>query len=392
MWTKKRHKIVFAILRFPFRIFFKFKNNFKAIKYKLEKKPYLILSNHLTTLDPFMLSCSFDRAIYFMSSSDLFCNKYSKLINWLVAPIPKNKSVNDIGAIKGCLRVIKEGGTVCVFPEGNRSYDGSLCYIDSSISKFVKMLKVDVVLYNIHGGYGIDPRWSKKTRKGYSYGRVKRVLKYEEIKEMDNESLYKLILKELRVIETPTPYLYKTKNRALGLERALYICPICKEKQTIYTKGNFIRCKNCCLEVRYNSNLSFSSNNKNFHFQFVKDWYNYQIKYVKGYDYNHQNIIYFDENVKLLKIEFGKKGEVLCEGKLEMYSNCIRIFGKGQSEFLIKDIFSMTVVGKHKLNFYIDKDIYQLIGDESFNALKYMQMYYHIINCMKGEKDEFFGM
>lgn len=391
MWVKKRHKYIFLILRFPFRIFFKLKNNFKAIKYKLEKKPYLILSNHLTTLDPFMLSCSFDRQIYFMSSSDLFCNKYGQLIEWLVAPIPKNKSVNDIGAIKGCLRVIKEGGTVCVFPEGNRSYDGSLCYIDPSISKFVKMLKVDVVLYNIHGGYGIDPRWSKKMRKGYSYGKVKRVLKYEEIKEMDNDKLYKLILEELKVPSTPTPYIYKGKNKALGLERVLYVCPICKKTQSIYTKGNFIKCKNCDLEVKYNTNLSLSSINKNFKFQFISDWYKYQIEYVKKYDFNHHSTIYSDDKVKLLKMEPHKKGTILIEGKLEMNSNAL-ILNSGEYEFLLSDIFSMTVLGKHKLNFYIDESIYQLKGKDDFNALKYMQMYYHIRNCMKGEKDEFLGM
>lgn len=391
MWVKKRHKYIFLILRFPFRIFFKLKNNFKAIKYKLEKKPYLILSNHLTTLDPFMLSCSFDRQIYFMSSSDLFCNKYGQLIEWLVAPIPKNKSVNDIGAIKGCLRVIKEGGTVCVFPEGNRSYDGELCYIDPSISKFVKMLKVDVVLYNIHGGYGIDPRWSKKMRKGYSYGKVRRVLKYEEIKDMDNDKLYKLILEELKVSSTPTPYIYKGKTKALGLERVLYVCPICKNTQSIYTKGSYIKCKNCDLEVKYNNNLSFSSINKNFKFQFVSDWYKYQIEYVKKYDFNHHNTIYFDDKVKLLKMEPHKKGTILIEGKLEMNANDL-ILNSGEYKFLLSDIFSMTVLGKHKLNFYIDENIYQLKGEDDFNALKYMQMYYHIRNCTKGEKDEFFGM
>ena len=46
MWMKKRHKVVFTVLKYPFKLFFKVKYNFKPIKYKLEKKPYLILSNH----------------------------------------------------------------------------------------------------------------------------------------------------------------------------------------------------------------------------------------------------------------------------------------------------------------------------------------------------------
>ena len=393
MWVKKRHKIIFAILRLPFKIFLKLKYNYFAVKYKLEKKPYLILSNHLTTLDPFMLACSFKRPIYFMTSTDLFSNKYGRLIEYLVAPIPKSKSVKDIGAIKGCLRVVKEKGTICVFPEGNRSYDGTQCHIDPSISKLVKMMKIDVVLYNIHGGYGIDPRWCKKGRKGFAYGKVKRVLKYEEIEKMDNDELYKLILNELKVSEYPTPYTFKTRNMALGLERVLYVCPNCGSVQTIYTEGNFVKCSHCDLEVKYNKNLTLTSKNPNFKFQFMNEWYKYQIEYVKNYDFNHQKVIYKDENIQLLKMHYRAKGEPLGKGTLEIDQNCFRIRTNTEVfEFPLKSIFSSTVLGKHKLNFYIDKETYQIKGKDDFNALKYMQMYYHIQNKLKGEEDNFFGM
>ena len=49
----------------------------------------------------------------------------------------------------------------------------------------------------------------------------------------------------------------------------------------------------------------------------------------------------------------------------------------GDPEGYLDEIKSMTVLGKHKLNFYIGENVYQIKGDASFNALKYMQMYYH---------------
>lgn len=99
MWTKTRHKMVFWFLRGPFKLFFRMKYNMKPQKYQLENKPYLILSNHLTTLDPFIVACSFKRPIYYMASTDLFSSKYGKIIEHLVAPIPKSKSVKDLGEI-----------------------------------------------------------------------------------------------------------------------------------------------------------------------------------------------------------------------------------------------------------------------------------------------------
>ena len=46
MWIKTRHKVIYTLFRGPFRLFHKIKYNFSSKKYKLEKKPYLIISNH----------------------------------------------------------------------------------------------------------------------------------------------------------------------------------------------------------------------------------------------------------------------------------------------------------------------------------------------------------
>lgn len=163
MWVKFRHKVTFAALKPIFKVFYRLKYGTKIYNCKLKKKqPYLILSNHLTTLDPFLVSASFSRAIYSMASEDLFSSGYGKLISFLTAPIPKAKSKSDLTAIKDCMRVAKEGGSILIFPEGNRSYNGELCNIDDSIVKLVKLLKLPLVLYNIVGGYGTDPRWCKK--------------------------------------------------------------------------------------------------------------------------------------------------------------------------------------------------------------------------------------
>ena len=76
-------------------------------------------------------------------------------------------------AIRDCLRVLKEGGAVGIFPEGNRTLTGAQWEMTDSVAKFVKLSKVPLVLYNIEGGYGSDPRWGVSKRKGKMRGYVK---------------------------------------------------------------------------------------------------------------------------------------------------------------------------------------------------------------------------
>ena len=373
---KFRHKVVFTLLRPFFRLFFKLKYNTVVFNYKLNKEPYLILSNHLTVLDPFLVGLAFGRPIYYMASEDLSSSKYGKLITCLVNPIYKAKSKSDLGAVKECIRVVKEGGTICIFPEGNRSYDGRLCKIEESIAKMVKMLKVPVVLFNIKGGYGTDPRWAKKARRGKSYGRVKRILSAEEIKEMSVDELYQIIIKELTVPQVPTTLSYKSKASAEGLDRILYICPKCGKLHQIYTEGDFIYCKACGLKVRYTEHLNFETDDKAFKFKYVSDWYQYQKDYVKTFNLDKE-FTYIDEGVTLYTVEKGSVRKEVTSGQMLMNNKIISV---GKISFNLSEVENMTVLGKHKINMYINGLTYQFIGDDNLNVVKYLHMYTHLYN------------
>ena len=176
-WTKPRHKAVFAFLRAVMTPFFKLKYNYRAIPAPKIDGPCLILNNHQATMDPFFVAASFKRPLYFFASDDLFNLKVSPLIRWLVNPIPKSKSLSDLNAVRTALKVFREGGAVSIAPEGNRTLSGRLWEMNDSIAKLAKLSKVPVVIYNLFGGYGTDPRWGDGIRRGTKYeGRVKRII------------------------------------------------------------------------------------------------------------------------------------------------------------------------------------------------------------------------
>ena len=247
MWIKVRHRVIIEILRPFFTLYLKIKYKFTHDKAIKMPEGSVVLCNHTTTLDPFMLNILFKQNIYFMASKDIFNHRFTGgLIKFLVNPIPKEKgNKSDIAAIKNCMRVAKEKGCIGIFPEGNRTLSGKLGYIDFSIVKLIKALKKPLVICNISGGYPTDPRWGAKIRKGKIHASIREIYQYDEISSMDNEELYKLIVEKLTVDDYNYYPVYKGKNTAEHLERVLYICPICGHMHSIYTKGNMIYCKDC---------------------------------------------------------------------------------------------------------------------------------------------------
>ena len=140
-WCKLRHKILFALLRPLFVIFFRIKYRLKTKMVKMDDEGSIILSNHVTALDPIIIAAKFKKTLYYMASKDLFQKKFiGKLLKFLVNPIPKEKSnKGDLAAIKMCVQVAKEKGHICIFPEGNRTFSGKLGNIDYSIVKLIKI-------------------------------------------------------------------------------------------------------------------------------------------------------------------------------------------------------------------------------------------------------------
>ena len=154
-WCLERHKRVRKIFAFPIWAL-------THLRYpvQIEKAPddsqALILFNHQTALDQFLVGLAFPQPVYYVASEDLFSiGPLARAMEYLVAPIPIKKQSTDIRAVKTCLRVAKEGGSIAIAPEGNRTYSGRLCYMNPAIGSLAKKLKLPVLLFRIEGGYGV---------------------------------------------------------------------------------------------------------------------------------------------------------------------------------------------------------------------------------------------
>ena len=394
MWVKRRHRIIVGFLKKFIFVYLKVRYKFTRDKKISIGKGSIILCNHTTTLDPFMVSMLFKENLYFMASKDIFNHRFTgKLIKWLVNPIPKEKSKkSDISAVKNCMRVVKEGGNICIFPEGNRTFSGKLGNVDYSIVKLVKSLKVPLVICNINGGYPTDPRWGNTIRKGRVHAGFRRIYSYEEICDMDNDELYKLIIENLTVDDFNFHPEYKGKYLAEDLERVFYICPVCEAYHTISSANDKIYCTSCGLEVTYHKNLTFCPSDERFNFNNTSQWYDWQIAKIIEKEYNDDELIYSDDIELYLSIPFKSK-QLLIDGKVNMYGSYFEFMNENDVVKLkFEDISAVTLVGKKKMNIYVGDKTYQIFKTGKTNLLKYLHMYYVLENKRNGGNYEFLGL
>ena len=388
-WIKTRHTVVRNLLYWPLYVVCALKYGLKVEKFNGDmNRPYLILFNHQTAFDQFFTSLAFKKHIYYIASEDLFSNGFvSKLITWLVAPIPFRKSTSDIAAIKNCLRIAKEGGSIGMAPEGNRTYSGTTEYIKPGIASLVKALKMPLLLFRIEGGYGVQPRWSDKTRKGKMRVTPSKVIEFEEYSKLSNDELYELINKELFVDERLDKTEFYSKHSAEYLDRVIYYCPFCKISE-FYSKNDIITCKSCGKSIRYLPDKTLQGIDFDFPFLYVKDWYDSQTQHMLKLNLEP----YKDKHIFADRVEFidnkycSKKVIVDKDATLMAYSDRF-VVATDKEDFVFKysDINSATVLGRNKMNIYVKQNIYQFRGSKHFNALKYLQLYYKTINEEKGE-------
>ena len=389
-WVRPRHTLIrhlaFLVLAPWSRL--KYGIRVKKLGEKKERQ-YLIIMNHQTAFDQFFVGMAFKRPVYYLASEDLFSLGFlSTLLKWAVAPIPIKKQTTDVQAVMNCLRVAREGGTIALAPEGNRTFSGLPVYMNPAITPLIKKLNLPLAIFRIEGGYGIQPRWSDVCRKGRMRAYVSCIIEPEEYKDLTKEELFARIQKEMYVDETQFSGPYRHKKLAEYLERAMYVCPYCGLSE-FHSENDIIRCKQCGRQIRYREDQRLEGIGFDFPFPYVAQWYAYQCDFIRKLDtQQYMTEPVYRDRVRISLVEPYKRKVLLQEdAPVDLYGNRIQA---GKLTLHFDDIHVITVLGKNKLNIYHKDGLYQLKGAPRFNALKYMNLFYRSRQTKTG--DEFLGM
>ena len=411
---KRRYNFVFTVMRPFFRLYTRLAYAFQALPAPVlaEGEPALILSNHNAAVDPFFVAISFKRPIFFVASDHIFrLGLVSRVIRYLVAPIPIVKSQLDLRTLRQIRETIRDGGLVGLFPEGNRSFHGRTMFIPPSTGKLVKQLGCTVLLYRLDGGYLTSPRWALHRRKGFLQGQVVRRIDPPELASLTPEAIYQIMKEALDVDafawQRQKLIPYKGRHLAEGLERTLFVCPKCHSLATLTSRNDRFSCA-CGLSVRYTTLGFFApcdawSQQQEANGTFldsVSAWDTWQRSALPdilfGPGFPAEGICLQDSQQQLVSSERASRSHVLASGQLQLFRDRL-VFdstdGQPKHEFPVLSISRMIVHGPQTLQFTTrDNQVWEVRSKAVRSAYKYLLVFHLLQQHLKGEPYGFFGI
>ena len=125
----------------------------------------LLVSNHVSFLDPVIVGSAANREIHYMARSNAFdIPGLGKLISAYNA-YPVNRGAPDLKALRNTLSLLKAGNAVLIFPEGTRSVDGRLGKALDGACFIAHRANVPTIPVFHSGAERMLPRNSKRLRR-----------------------------------------------------------------------------------------------------------------------------------------------------------------------------------------------------------------------------------
>ncbi len=324
------------------------------------KGPCMVISNHVTTWDPLLLAMSFRyKHLHFVASEHIFrLGLVSRLLSALVAPIARRKGSMAADTVMQSLRAIKAGGSVCIFAEGDATWDGVGVDVFPATGKMVRSSGATLVTYRLEGGYLSLPRWSRKLRRGKVRGSAVGIYPPEQLKAMKPQEILAIINRDIYEDawqrQRTEHREFRAKAPAEHMEQALFLCPKCGRTDGLRGLGDRVKC-GCGFETRYTDQGFFDPPEP---FETIRDWDIWQFDRLKQGEFVHgTEELFHDDGLVLNGIGARHKQRALTRGRLTQYEDCLRI---GDRSFPLRQISSMAMVKASVLLFTAGEEYYEI--------------------------------
>ena len=407
--THARHQRIWSFLRHTLAWIFK-----RIFAYNCEiapkiEGPCLILSNHTTELDPVLVALSFPRQMYFVASEHVFRKGWaSRLLFWAFQPIAKIKGSSDALTVLKTIRTLKEGKNVCIFAEGNRTFDGRSVFVPHATGKLAKTSGATLITYRLEGGYLTNPRWGFGIRRGRCFGHIVNIYPPDVIKRMTADQVNDIIKNDIHEDaydrQQAQRIAYKGKNRALGIECAFCVCPRCYKLGTISSSGNNVFCTSCGNNSLFDEygyfNPAFGVNN-------TKEWEDLQENCLKKLTEERLNNastgsdstpFFTDNDVSFKTVDSEHNEKNIGNGKMSLYADRF-VFEPKEDELgkevqpivlYIKDIPDMSVYSRNGFVFTdvagVHYEIKPCLKKSPLNVRKYISIWKRLRERMVEEE------
>ncbi len=126
---------------------------------------FIAACNHISNFDPPLVSYAVRRPIYHIAKKSLFDNKAFGLLLYSVGAFPIKREGSDVSAMRECLRKLKKGEPLVLFPTGTRVVGDNSVTPKSGVGFLAVKGKVPVIPLKILGTDQVMPKGSKRINK-----------------------------------------------------------------------------------------------------------------------------------------------------------------------------------------------------------------------------------
>ena len=336
------------------------------------KAPYLLLSNHMGTWDPFVIGYFLDDPIHFVSSDAVFRDRFMRFLLTRMGVIPKKKNVRDTRVIRIMLAVIKSNNSVGLFPEASRSWTGRTMNIDPATAKLIKLLNVPVVTAKMKGMQLFNPRWGTRLRRSCVMIDYNITLSQEDLKNLSETEIHAKIKGDLSHNEVE--YQRQKRNKLYSSHRAEYIsfvlftCPQCKSIGQISNHGNNFSCTSCNSEWHIDDYGFFEGITHESKFDNIIAWSDWQQLYYttlieKYLESNSEEALLSDKNMIVFK-ERNKGFRRVGKCNMQFFRDRIELhYSKGKIEILPLDkIQTLSPQLRERIEIIYDDKAIRIVG------------------------------
>ena len=362
----KKWKIICTALSPVFERIFRFEHD----SFKLDG-PCMVVSNHVTNFDPILVGLCFpENPLCVVASEHLFRKGWmTRAIRWLFDPIAKRKGSAGMETAMACMRKIRAGRNVCIFAEGETTWNGLTQPVLPSTGSLARMSGATLVTFRLEGGYLTAPRWAAKMRRGKMWGKVVNTYSPEALKAMKPDEITECINRDLYedawARQEEEKVAYTGKNLAENIEVALFLCPKCKRLGTIYGKGNRVKC-DCGLDIEYTPYGRFDPPAP---FENMVGWDAWQHETLEKGEICLEGSKLSDDNLILNEITSGHGQEEIARGSLTFSADGL-LFGNMNFPYL--QIRDMALLQRRKLVFTHEDHYFEVCSKNPLCMRKYL--------------------
>lgn len=359
-------------------VFFYLRQKFNLVIDKnappIPKPPFIMVSNHGTFFDPWLVGHFSRYPLSIMMNEDGF--KASPFIRWYQEQIgcfPKKKGASDYRAMKITLKMLRQGYGALIFPEGQTTWDGETQPIYPGIEKIAKKAQAGLVIMHLKGNFLSKPWWAGTFRKGRVLVTWKVVdpatvqsTSETELRDMMISFIYQNDIKD----EQNRSVTFSGSNLATGLEHFMWICRQCKKDDTLATNENTVSCTACNSSWTMDAYCRFTPRKPAAtEIGDLYDWSSWHKKMVKDKIRTTQNDVPITQSKNVLYGKTVPDGTfvVLAEGTLSLTKQALSFICKTGSDLS----FHLPV---SEINDYVfqRKDIFECYCQEKTYRFRFL--------------------